>query len=360
MNDDSKKIVIAMSGGIDSSVAAFLLKNTGNDCIGITLKLVKNSINDTAEGKTCCSYNDTMDARKVAFKIGIPHYVLNFTDAFETLVIKDFIDKYIYGLTPNPCIECNRHIKFDKFLLRAQQIGYPYIATGHYARIIYNERTGRYNLLKAIDISKDQSYVLYTMTQEQLKHTLFPLGNMNKKEVRALAYDNKLHNSEKPDSQDICFINDNDYAGFIEKHISHMPAQGSFIDNDGRVLGTHKGIHRYTIGQRRGLDICSGRRMYVCSKDSTSNTIVLGTENDLLRKTFEINYINLITTDTIENPMHLFVKTRYSRSAEPATVIQKDTDVISICFDEPQKFICPGQSAVLYDGNSVVGGGIIR
>lgn len=356
----SEKIVIAMSGGIDSSVAAFLLKNAGNDCIGITLKLVKNSISDITEGKTCCSYDDILDAKKIAYKLEMPHYVLNFTEVFEKKVIQDFINKYTEGLTPNPCIECNRIIKFHELLHRVQQIGYTYLATGHYARIIYNERTGRYNLLKATDILKDQSYFLYMMTQEQLQYTLFPLGNMSKKEVRALANDNRLHNYKKPDSQDICFIKDNNYAEFIETHASLIPEYGNFVYTDGKKIGTHKGIHRYTIGQRKGLEVCSGRRLYVCSKDILNNTIVLGQEKDLLKKSFDITNINLISTDTIKIPMHLSVKTRYSHTAESATVIQTDTDVISICFDEPQKFICPGQSAVLYDGDSVVGGGIIR
>ena len=359
MINESRKIIVAMSGGIDSSVAALLLKNAGYDCIGITLKLYSNADNKI-EGKTCCSYDDTLDAKRVAFRLGIPHYVLNFTAAFKELVIKNFIEKYTDGLTPNPCIECNKHIKFDKLLQRAKLLGYPYVATGHYARISFNEKTGRYNLFKAIDISKDQSYVLYNMTQEQLKYTVFPLGNMSKKEVRALALANGLHNSNKPDSQDICFVPDNDYASFIDNHTSIPSKHGDFVDAYGNKIGTHKGIYRYTIGQRRGLNASFGRRMYVCGKNNINNSIVLGNESDLYRKSFEITDINLISKDSIESPEHLYVKIRYSHLEKAATVTQTDADTISICYDEPQKFICPGQSAVIYDHDSVVGGGIIK
>lgn len=256
--------MIAMSGGVDSSVAAFLIKQQGYDPTGITLKLFNNEDIGISREKTCCSLEDVEDARSVAYRLGIPYYVYNFTDRFKNNVIDRFINAYMSGLTPNPCIDCNRYIKFEQLMLRAMQLDFDFVVTGHYAIIENDAASGRYLLKKAVDETKDQSYVLYTMTQKQLAMTLFPLGHLRKSEVRRIAESNGFINARKHDSQDICFVRDGDYAGFIEGYTGQSFASGSFVNKNGNVLGTHNGIIRYTIGQRKGLGISSSEPMYVC------------------------------------------------------------------------------------------------
>lgn len=352
-----KRAIIAMSGGVDSSVAAYLMKQKNYDIIGVTLKLFSNDDAGIRE-KSCCSLEDVEDAKNVAWRMGITHYTFNFKDDFKTQVIERFIDAYENGRTPNPCIDCNRYIKFKRLLERARQLDYDYVATGHYARI--EEDNGRFLLKKGIDISKDQSYVLYSMTQEQLKHTLLPLGGMKKSEVREIAEEQGFINAKKHDSQDICFVPDGDYASFIENYAGRKYPCGSFVDLEGNVLGEHKGIIRYTIGQRKGLGLALPKPMYVCRTCLENNTVVLGDNTDLFSKELDAEDINLIACDSIERPMSVRAKIRYSQSEQPATVWQTGRDSIHVEFDEPQRAITRGQAVVLYDGDMVVGGGVIK
>ncbi|MGM9527176.1 MAG: tRNA 2-thiouridine(34) synthase MnmA, partial [Oscillospiraceae bacterium] len=274
-----KKALIAMSGGVDSSLAAKLTKDMGYDCIGCTMKLYQNEEVGVERSRTCCSLADVEDARSVAYKLGMPFYVFNFTDAFRDAVIRKFIESYEKGITPNPCIDCNRYMKFDKLYERARVLGCDYIVTGHYARI--EEKNGEFVLKKAIDETKDQSYVLYSMTQEQLAHTLFPLGGMRKTEVRTIAEQNGFVNADKPDSQDICFVPNGDYAQLIELQTGEKSVSGNFVDMQGNILGKHKGIIHYTIGQRKGLGISSTKPLYVCAICPNSGNVILGSNDDL-------------------------------------------------------------------------------
>ncbi|MDR1218175.1 MAG: tRNA 2-thiouridine(34) synthase MnmA [Treponema sp.] len=371
-----KKAVVAMSGGVDSSVAAALMKERGFECIGVTMKLfATEDISGSGEGgccsgtaghassktsshRGCCSLNDVEDARAVAFRMDMPHYVLNFSDEFKTFVIDNFIETYRKGATPNPCIECNRRLKFEKLLLRAQQLDFDYIVTGHYAQI---ERSGdRFLLKKALDSQKDQSYVLYAMTQEQLKRTVFPLGGLSKPEVREIARTCGFINAAKRDSQDICFVPNGDYAEFIESYTGASSPKGDVIDKNGAILGVHRGIVRYTIGQRRGLGLAFNSPRYVVAKSAENNSITLGEEKDLYVKTLVADNVNLIARDVLDRPLRVTVKTRYLQKERRGTVEQTGPDAIRIVFDEPQRAITPGQAAVFYDGDLVVGGGTIR
>lgn len=356
----NKKAVIAMSGGVDSSVAAFLIKNQGYDCIGATMKLFNNEDVGVSREKSCCTLEDVEDARSVAFSLGIQYYVFNFTDHFREDVIDRFVRAYETGATPNPCIDCNRYLKFEKLFLRARELGYDYVVTGHYARIEHDEASGRYLLKKAIDETKDQSYVLYSMTQQHLEHTLFPLGGMKKSEVREIAGSHGFVNAKKHDSQDICFVQSGTYADFIEQHTGKTYAPGNFVDKNGRVLGEHKGIIHYTVGQRRGLGIAYQEPLYVMKINVSDNTVVLGTDSELYSKTLTANNINLISMEKIENPVRVKAKVRYRHAEQPATVIQTGDDSITVEFDEPQRAITAGQAVVLYDGDTVVGGGTIQ
>lgn len=353
------KALVAMSGGVDSSVAAWLMKNQGFDCIGVTMKLFQNTDIGMTGGHTCCSLDDVEDARSVARLLKIPYYVFNFSDCFRQCVMEKFVQSYECGITPNPCIDCNRYLKFEKLLHRAQVLGFDYVATGHYARVEQDEVTGRYLLKKAVDASKDQSYVLYTMTQEQLAHTLFPLGALTKQEVRSIADQHGFVTAHKYDSQDICFVPDGNYAEFIRQYTGKAYQPGEFIDRDGNVLGTHRGIIHYTIGQRRGLSIATGRRQYVCAVDPKQNRVILGQDKDLYTKTLIARDINLISQQTLEKPMRLKAKVRYRHTEQWAAVTQMERDTLKIVFDEPQRAVAKGQSVVLYDGDIVVGGGII-
>ena len=351
------KVLIAMSGGVDSSVAAKLLCDEGYECIGCTMKLYDNCDAGLPRGRTCCSLDDVEDARSVAFSLGMRYYVFNFKDDFREKVIKKFASGYLRGQTPNPCIDCNRYMKFDKLFERAKLLGCDKIATGHYARIEFDGR--KYQLKKALDKSKDQSYVLYAMTQDQLAHTLFPLGSYTKKEIRHIAQEQGFINADKPDSQDICFVPDGDYASFIEQYTGQSSEPGDFVDKEGNVLGKHKGQIHYTIGQRRGLGISAPESLYVCGKSLDSNKVILGGKQDLMSTCCYINDINLIPWDHLDKPIKCKVKTRYRQPEQPATVEQLGDDLLKITFEEPQRAVTPGQAAVLYDGDMVLGGGTI-
>ncbi len=352
--------MIAMSGGVDSSVAAFLMTERGYDCIGATMKLFRNEDVGVPQGHTCCSLDDVEDARQVAQTLGMPHYVFNFSDRFKEEVIDRFVDAYENGQTPNPCIDCNRFLKFDKLFTRAREAECDCVVTGHYARIERDEESGRWLLKKAVDTNKDQSYVLYSMTQEQLAHTQFPLGGMTKPEVRAIAEAHGFLNAHKHDSQDICFVQNGSYADFIEEYTGRHYPPGDFVTRDGRVVGQHRGIIRYTIGQRKGLGLALPEPLYVCAVDPTANTVTLGTNDDLFTTTLTANDLNLIAVPRIERPTRLKAKVRYRQPEQWATVVQTDDDTLSLTFDEPQRAITRGQSVVLYDGDAVVGGGTIR
>lgn len=355
------KVMVGMSGGVDSSVAAMILRDNGYDVIGVTLKLFGDEDVSEAvkEGKTCCALSDVLDARDVARKLGFEHLVFNFKECFRDSVMERFAQSYICGRTPNPCIECNRHVKFDAMLRRALELNYDYIATGHYAVNEYDDVRGRWLLKRPVDRSKDQTYVLYALTQEQLAHTLFPLGALEKLQVRMLAEKAGLVNSDKPDSQDICFVPDGDYSAFISRFKGISPVHGNFIDINGKVLGEHKGVICYTVGQRKHLGISLGKPAYVVSKDVESNTVTLGDELDLYSKTLVADDFNLISVDEISTPMRVTAKTRYSQHEQPAILSYLGEDKYLVEFDEPQRAITSGQAVVVYDGDIVVGGGTI-
>ena len=350
------RALIAMSGGVDSSVAALLTKEAGYECVGCTMRLFEN---ETAgvEGRTCCSLNDVEDARSVAYALGMPYYVFNFTEDFGEKVIRKFVDSYFCGATPNPCIDCNRYMKFDKLYERAQLLKCDCIVSGHYARIA--EENGRRVLKKALDPEKDQSYVLYSLTKEQLRHTLFPLGTYTKAEVRALAAAHGFPTAEKPDSQDICFVPDGDYASVIQRYAGRVSSPGDFIDGKGNVLGRHKGIIHYTIGQRRGLGVAGGARLYVTGIDPEANTVTLSEGEGLFTDRVTVRDINLTAVDGIPEPLRVEAKIRYRHPPQPATAVQTDEDTIELRFDQPQRAVTKGQAAVLYIGDTVLGGGTI-
>ena len=346
-----------MSGGVDSSVAAYLAQREGYECIGCTMKLYTNTDAGISERHTCCSLDDVEDARAVAYRLGMRYCVFNFSEGFREQVMLPFCEAYRRARTPNPCIECNRRMKFDALFRRAEELGCEKIVTGHYARIA---RAGeRYILQKALDETKDQSYVLYAMTQRELAHTLFPLGAMRKSETRAIAETQGFGNARKRDSQDICFAPDGDYAAAIGRLTGEKSVPGAFVSTDGRVLGEHKGIIHYTVGQRRGLGISAPESLYVCGKSLDSNEVILGGKQDLMSNYCYINDINLIPWDHLDAPIKCKVKTRYRQPEQPATVEQIGEDLIKITFDEPQRAVTPGQAAVLYDDDMVLGGGTI-
>ena len=353
------KALIAMSGGVDSSVAAQMMASRGYECVGCTMRLYENDVVGMDLMDTCCSYENTQDARSVTEKIGIPYHIVHYENLFRQEVIEPFIDEYLHGRTPNPCIECNRKLKFQHLYEKMKELGCDLLVTGHYARVRFDEESGRYQLLKALDPAKDQSYVLYVLTQEQLAHVQFPLGEQDKHKTREIASESGFQNAGKHDSQDICFVPDGDYAGFIERYGGKTCPAGDFVDADGNVLGRHKGIIHYTLGQRRGLGLPAANRLYVTGIDPESNTVTIGSNDDLMKTTLYARKVNLIAMDRIETPLRCSAKIRYRHKAQPCTVTQPEEDLLKVVFDEPQRAITPGQSVVLYDGDVVLGGGVI-
>ena len=344
-----------MSGGVDSSVAAYLLTRDGYDCIGCTMKLCPD---DVAHEGGCCTADDAADARSVARRVGIPFHVFNMTDDFRREVIDRFVSRYLAGRTPNPCVDCNRTMKFALLRRRGEELGYDCLATGHYARIEY--RDGRWTLRKARDPSKDQSYVLYHLTQAELAKTLFPLGDLTKSEARALAAENGFLNAAKPDSQDICFVPDGDYAAVIARYTGKTEPEGDFVLPDGSVIGRHKGISRYTVGQRRGLGVAYSEPLYVKRILVAENKVLLGRDEDLYGTSCDVSDVNWIAGETPSAPVRCAVKIRYRQTEQPATVTPLAGGRAHVEFDCPQRAITPGQSAVFYDGDEVLGGGEIE
>ena len=370
------KALIAMSGGVDSSVAAQQMIKEGCECIGATMRLfdmpgpqVETAASDrtswegSAEVPEYAWTENESDAAQVAPALGMPYHVFDFSRSFARDVIEPFIDSYCHGRTPNPCVTCNRCLKFGLLFEKMKELGCDLLATGHYVRIKKDTESGRFLLRKAADPAKDQSYVLYGLTQEQLAHVRFPLGGMRKEDARGIAADSGFRNAGKADSQDICFIPDGDYAAFIERHyageLSDGFAEGSFADSEGNILGRHKGIIHYTLGQRRGLGIPAASRLYVTKIDPETNTVVLGANEDLFGRELTAHQINLIPMERIEGSIRVRAKIRYRHTEQPAMVTQPAADTLHIVFDDPQRAATPGQSVVLYDGDLVIGGGVI-
>lgn len=354
-----KKVVIGMSGGVDSSVAAYILKEEGYEVIGITMSVIPHDeIYDEREGG-CCSISSVYDARKVAQDLGIPHYVMNFRDIFERKVIDYFVDEYVNGRTPNPCVACNKYIKFDEFLRKAQSLGADYVATGHYATIEKDATTNRYLMKRSLDVKKDQTYFLYSMTQYQLEHTLMPLGKYTKDEVRKIAERLNLPVHNKPDSEEICFIPDNDHGNFIKNRVPEKVIAGNFVDKDGNILGKHKGIVYYTIGQRKGLGVSLGKRVFVKEIIPERNEIVLGDEEDIFKTKLYADELNIIAFDKLPDKMEVTAKIRSSMKEAKALIQPHDEGVI-VEFEKPQRAITKGQSIVFYDKDIVIGGGTIK
>lgn len=354
-----KKALVAMSGGVDSSVAAVFMKENGYDCIGVTMKLYDNEDINMSQEKTCCSLSDIEDARSVAFHIGIPYYVFNFKTEFKEMVIDKFVNCYKCGMTPNPCIDCNRHLKFTELYRRAEVLGCDIIVTGHYARVRYNEKMGKYELLKGIDDSKDQSYVLYHMTQEQLAHTVFPLGSYTKDEIREIAEKNQLVNASKHDSQDICFIPDGNHKKFIEKYTNEKIGMGNFLDINGKVIGRHNGYYRYTVGQRKGINVARDGKHYVLEIRPETNEVVVGRNKDLFSTELIATDFNWISGETPKKPIKVCGRTRYHQPLTEGIAEVLENGDVRIAFAEPIRAITKGQSVVLYDGEVVLGGGTI-
>ena len=351
--EKSHHVFVAMSGGVDSAVTAFLLKSAGRHCTGVTMRLC---------GVTCGNasgdaQDSVRDAKAVAESLGMDFFVYDFTEAFGEHVIAPFVSAYEQGGTPNPCIYCNAHLKFGKLLDAALDAGGTHIATGHYARVAFEN--GRYVLKKALDETKDQSYVLYTLTQEQLAHTLFPLGNLTKEEVRRIAAEQGFVNAHKQESQDICFIPDGDYASFIRFFSGRIYPPGDFVDKNGNKLGAHKGIIHYTVGQRKGLGLALPEPHYVCEKDAVHNRVVLCTAKELLSETLIAKDFNWVSVAPPSEPVRATVRTRYHQKEQPATLTVLTDGRVHIRFDNPSPAAAPGQAAVAYDGETVLGGGTI-
>jgi tRNA-specific 2-thiouridylase len=375
----STTIAVAMSGGVDSSAVAAMLHAEGHNLIGLTMQLWNQrrlaghaGMPESVQGR-CCSIDDVYDARRVAETLGIPYYVVNHEERFERDVVRPFVEEYLAGRTPIPCSLCNNHLKFDQLLIVARQIGADKIATGHYAQVAFDAERNRWLLKRPTDKSKDQTYFLFGLTQEQLSRTLFPLGAMTKPEVRELARHHKLVIAEKPDSQEICFVPGGDYKRFVEAYLTEQgtkPSQadiaGEMVTTDGKVIGEHTGVHNFTVGQRKGLGVATGSPLYVIQINNEARQVVVGKDEDLFTRTFLTRQVNLISTDKLREPMRVTVKIRHKHQPAPATIkpagpdlAGPDNDEIEVTFDERQRAITPGQAAVFYDGDIVVGGGWI-
>jgi tRNA-specific 2-thiouridylase len=365
------KIAIAMSGGVDSSAAAAILKDQGHELVGFTMQLwdQRRGINVDENGdplpSRCCSLDDVYDARRVAEELGFPFYVLNLEREFESSVVKPFVDSYLIGETPIPCVSCNSRLKFASLDRLAVSLGCEKVATGHYARVEFDSTTNRYKLLRGHNQQKDQSYFLWELTQEQLSRALFPLGDMSKPEARDAARSHGLAVAEKKESQEICFVPDGDYAGFIDRYLEaeaatdRLPGTGEIVDKRGQVIGQHGGIQRYTVGQRRGIGIADERPLYVISLDVEKNRVVVGGQEELLSSEFTAAGVNWIPFDEPVGPVRADVRVRYRHNPEPATITAEPNGRVRVVFDEPQRAITPGQATVFYRGDEVVGGGWI-
>ena len=363
-------IAVAMSGGVDSSTVAAMLRAEGHDVIGLTMQLWNQrrlagheGMPESVQGR-CCSLDDVYDARRVAKQIGIPYYVVNHEERFERDVVRPFVEEYLSGRTPIPCSLCNNHLKFDQLLIVARQIGAERVATGHYARVAYDETRGRWLLKRPADLSKDQTYFLFGITQEQLSRTMFPLGEMTKPHVRELAAKCGLAIAEKPDSQEICFVPGGDYKRFIDAYLAEQGESlpdmaGDLVTTHGEVIGEHSGIHNFTVGQRKGLGVATGSPLYVIQISGANKQVVVGGDEHLYSRTLRAKRVNLIAVDDLREPMRVAVKIRHRHEPAPAVIERAGEDEILATFDEPQRAITPGQAAVFYDGDVVVGGGWI-
>ncbi len=356
------RALIAMSGGVDSSASALLMQRAGYDCVGVTMRLFTHDDPEVRPDKACCTDEDVQDALLACLKLNIPHYIVDYKAQFKETVMDPFVNDYENGRTPNPCINCNRYLKFDELFRRADEMDCEFIVTGHYARVSYNEDTGRYELRKATFLEKDQSYVLFNMTQDQLKRIRFPLGDMSKTDARAEAEEAGFRNAQKHESQDICFVPTGKYVDFIEKHTGKKYPHGEFVDvRNGKVLGEHKGIIRYTVGQRKGLGLALPQPMYVTKVDPAENRVYLGLDEDLFTTTLQADDVNWISIPGLAEgeSIRVTAKVRYKQQDHPATVTGLADGRIRVVFDEPERAITKGQAVVLYDGDLVVGGGTI-
>lgn len=357
---EKKKVVVGMSGGVDSSVAAYLLKEQGYEVIGVTMQIWQDEEETVQEENGgCCGLSAVDDARRVAASLDIPYYVMNFKKEFKENVMDYFVAEYLKGRTPNPCIACNRYVKWESLLKRSMEIGADYIATGHYAKIT-ELSNGRFALQKSVTAAKDQTYALYNLTQHQLSHTLMPVGDYSKDEIRAIAEKIGLRTANKPDSQEICFIPDNDYARFIDREAAgSVPPPGNFVLTDGTVIGQHKGITHYTIGQRKGLGIALGRPVFVTEIRPDTNEVVIGSNEEVFGTTVYARNLNFMSIPDLEGELEVIGKIRYSHKGAPCTIRKIEADKVVCQFHEPVRAITPGQAVVFYDGDIVVGGGTI-